>query len=145
MLWVTMTSWLPPIAVAAASAPSLDDWLNDLSSSCPTSVTTPTFSGAKEPAASDAGADAGAEAGADAGADGLGVAPPPQAATRMARPPNRDRPMERWRMCPPHKHRDRSSPAGRALRGGPARSRRTFAPAGRPLRRILATGSRPGK
>src|SRR5262245_27079759 len=98
-----MTSWVPPIASAAALAPSFEDWLNDLSSSCPTSVTTPILSGANEPAASDAGADAGAdsagdtgsEAGADAGADGLGVAPPLQAETKMARPANTVRPRER--------------------------------------------------
>src|SRR4029079_7973874 len=108
MLWVTMTSCVPPVAVAAASAPSFEDWLNDLSSSSPTSVTTPTLSGVIEAAAWDAGADAGAEAGADAGgcdagadADGLGVAPGPQAETMMARPAKRVRPRERCRMCPP--------------------------------------------
>src|SRR6266576_3357132 len=102
MLWVTMTSWEPPVAVAAARAPSLEDWLNDLSSSWPTSVTTPTLSGFIDAAACDAGADAGAEAGADTGAcdagaeaDGLGVAPPPQAETMMARPANAVRARER--------------------------------------------------
>jgi len=83
--------------------------LNDLSSSWPTSVTTPIFSGLNEPAACDAGADAGAEAGPDAGCDagacdaaeGLGVAPPPQAETMMARLANAVRPRERCRIDPP--------------------------------------------
>src|SRR5688500_1332638 len=115
MFWVTMTSWSPPIASAAASAPSFDDWLNDLSSSCPTSVTTPTLSAsndaagdslaAGEPGASDSSA--GLD-GAAAEAEGLGEPPPPQAATRMARPLNSVRPRERLRMCPPPTSRTRS-------------------------------------
>jgi hypothetical protein len=78
------------------------------------SVTTPIFmSGAW---ATDGAADADAAADSDAAgcdaaggseadgadADGLGVAPPPHAATRMARPANTVRPRERCRMCPPH-------------------------------------------
>src|SRR5262245_66426571 len=100
-----MTSWVPPIASAAALAPSFENWLNDLSSSCPTSVTTPTLSGRIE-AAADAGAsEAGAEAGAseaagacDSGAAALGdEVPLLHAETRMARPLNSVRPRERVR------------------------------------------------
>src|SRR5690349_7958442 len=152
MLWVTMTSCEPPVAVAAASAPSFEDWLNDLSSSWPTSVTTPTLSGVNEAAAWDAGADAGAEAGADTGgcdagadADGLGVAPGPQAETMMARPANRVRPRERCRMCPPRSIEIVRRRPGVWVRDGPAKSRRTSAPQGDPLARILPTGEWPGK
>src|SRR4029079_14550526 len=109
MLAVTMTSCSPPVAVAPASAPSFENWLNDLSSSVPTSVTTPTLIGridaAGDPAACDAGA---SEAGAsDAGACDSGAAtlgdelPLLHAATMMARLLTRVRPRERVRMQPP--------------------------------------------
>src|SRR5215207_7022226 len=102
-----MTSCSPPVASAAAIAPSFEDWLNDLSSSCPTSVTTPTLSGvraADADGATDASTDGAglvATDGAAVAADGaLVAAPGPQAATKMARPANRVRPM-RFCMCPP--------------------------------------------
>src|SRR4051812_22282116 len=75
------------------------------------SVTTPIFRFAWAAADADADAEAASDgdaaadgdvAGADgAAADGLGLAPPPHAATMMARPPNSDRPSERLCMCPP--------------------------------------------
>src|SRR5262245_47237943 len=98
------------------------------------SVTTPIFR--FDVAGADAGADAGAEASTDAGADagaagvvadGVGVAPPEQAATRMASPPNRLRP-ERLCMCPP--------PGSRAVRPMLPRSETVsmnVRPAGRPI------------
>src|SRR5687768_3654176 len=98
-----MTSWEPPVASAAASAPSFDDWLTDLSSSCPTSVTTPTLRGVRAADGSvDGASDAGALGGAtDAGALGaVDAAPGPQAATMMAIPANRVRP-KRFCMCSP--------------------------------------------
>src|SRR2546423_901477 len=82
------------------------------------SVTTPIFrlawATAEADGASDCDAGADGEAACDAGADGeaavdgLAVAPPPHAATMMARPPNSDRPSERLCMCPP--------PASRSVR-----------------------------
>src|SRR5262245_54702198 len=110
MFCVTMTSCSPPVAVAPASAPSFENWLNDLSSSCPTSVTTPTLSGridaAADAGASEAGADAAgaSDAGgaADSGAAALGdEVPLLHAATTRARLPNSVRPRERVRMLPP--------------------------------------------
>ena len=95
-------------------APSLDDWLNDLSSSWPTSVTTPTLIGVSAAlgsteAAADGSTDGASEAAStgrdgatDAAADGAALVPPPpeQAETKMARPANRVRP-KRLCMCPP--------------------------------------------
>src|SRR5215212_2040467 len=83
------------------------------------SVTTPIFrsevpaADADAPAPADDEAEASVDgdvAGVDAVADcdGLGDVPPPQAATTMARPPNRVRPSERLCMCPP--------PGSRAVR-----------------------------
>ena len=49
-----MNSAVPPVASAAACAPSHADWLNDLSSTLPVSVTSPMFGvsiGAADPAA----------------------------------------------------------------------------------------------
>src|SRR3990172_5268212 len=44
MFCVTITSNVAPRFSAAALPPSYEAWLKDLSSSCPTSVTTPIFS-----------------------------------------------------------------------------------------------------
>src|SRR5215212_4410440 len=130
-----MTSWLPPDCSAAALAPSFELWLNDLSSSCPTSVTTPTLIGVRAapdgdtpPEGSAEPAVDGAVDGAATDADGLCVAPGPQAATTMARAPNSVRPRERLRMCPPPTSRSLRRPLRRET--GPVGSRRTFAPRG---------------
>src|SRR6476660_74836 len=107
MFCVTITSCVPPACSAAAIAPSFDDWLNDLSSSCPTSVTTPTLIGLRfdvDAGGCDAPVDGSVDAPVDGAADeaaGAGEPPPPQAETRMARPLNRVRPIELLRMCPP--------------------------------------------
>src|SRR6478672_10506375 len=93
-----MTSWVPPMASAPAFAPSFEAWLNDLSSSWPTSVTTPILRAAAD---DDGACEAAVDAGADAAADG--DVPPPllQAAKRMAKLLNSVRPRERLYMCPP--------------------------------------------
>src|SRR6476661_4161585 len=98
-----MSTWVPPMASAPAFAPSFEAWLNDLSSSWPTSVTTPILrAAADDDGASEAAVDAGADAAVDGGA-AEGDVPPPllQAAKRMAKLLNSVRPMERLCMCPP--------------------------------------------
>src|SRR5882762_10316075 len=94
------------------------------------SVTTPIFrfdvAGAEADVAGAEADTAGVDAaGVDAaGDDGLGVAPPPQAATMMATAPNSVRPSERLCMCPPQASRLRMA----VLSSGPSRASKERSP-----------------
>ncbi len=113
---------LAPMAEAPASAPSNENWLKFLSSSVPTSVTTPTFhvplaapdeDGAADPEAAGDSADDGAAAdGATVGAAGVGVAAVEQADNTSAITLNRAIPIERVRMLPPPTRRQPVVPSG---------------------------------
>src|SRR4029079_1975873 len=139
-----------PMPAAPAWAPLNEYSLKFLSFRVPMSVTTPIFRADVPAADGDAppdGDSAGAEAevvgcdGVVADCAGVGVAPPPQAATMMATAPNSVRPSERLCMCPPPASRLRVA----ELRKGPSRSRRNFATMGDLRRRILTRRGRSGK